>query len=53
MIVGSGLRGMLKGLNPLQVDRVRRRYLEELERRGATELDATRLVGLGVWPARS
>lgn len=50
VVLGSGFRGMLQGLDPDQVERVRQRYLDELERRAATELDATSLVGLGIWP---
>ena len=50
VVLGSGFRGMLQGLDPDQVERVRQDYPDELERRGATEVDATSLVGAGSWP---
>lgn len=42
--------GMLQGMTSEQVDQVQQGYPDELERRAATELDATSLVGLGTRP---
>lgn len=48
LVLGSGYRGVLGGLDPDQVARVRDRYLARLDEVGLTELDATTLVGTGI-----
>jgi len=47
VVIGSGFRGIVDGLEPDVVERVRERYLESLSAEGVTELDATTLVGSG------
>ncbi|RSN32606.1 SAM-dependent methyltransferase [Amycolatopsis sp. WAC 04169] len=47
VVIGSGFRGLLDGLEPDVVKRVRERYLESLRAEGVTELDATTLIGSG------
>ena len=53
VVLGSGYRGMLAGLDSSQVDKVRHAYLDELHRRHHTHLDATSLIGLGTWPGKT
>lgn len=50
VVLGSGYRGMLAGLDSSQVEQVRHAYLNELHRREQTHLDATSTIGLGTWP---
>jgi len=40
LVLGSGFRGMLEGLDAAQVDQVRHTYLDELTRRRLAHLDA-------------
>ncbi|MBO3751427.1 methyltransferase domain-containing protein [Streptosporangiaceae bacterium NEAU-GS5] len=47
LVLGSGLRGMLDGLDPQRTSRVRGVLLALLRDRGIGELDATTLVGVG------
>ncbi|UUV30960.1 class I SAM-dependent methyltransferase [Amycolatopsis roodepoortensis] len=47
VVIGSGFRGLLDGLEPGVVEQVRGRYLDSLRAEGVTELDATTLIGSG------
>ncbi|RSN55287.1 SAM-dependent methyltransferase [Amycolatopsis sp. WAC 04182] len=47
VVIGSGFRGLLDGLEPGVVEQVRERYLDSLREEGVTELDATTLIGSG------
>ncbi|WP_202637765.1 class I SAM-dependent methyltransferase [Bailinhaonella thermotolerans] len=47
LVVGSGFRGMLDGLDERAVSRVQRTLLDALDERGISTLDATTLVGVG------
>lgn len=47
VVIGSGFRGLLDGLEPGVVEQVRERYLDSLRADGVTELDATTLIGSG------
>ncbi len=47
VILGSGFRDALTSLAPHTVDTVRELYLTSLREDGATELDATTLIGVG------
>ncbi|WP_410651203.1 class I SAM-dependent methyltransferase [Amycolatopsis sp. cmx-4-54] len=47
VVIGSGFRGLLDGLEPGVVEQVRERYLDSLREDGVTELDATTLIGSG------
>ncbi|MBE1573695.1 class I SAM-dependent methyltransferase [Amycolatopsis roodepoortensis] len=47
VVIGSGFRGLLDGLEPGVVEQVRERYLDSLRAEGVTELDATTLIGSG------
>ncbi|MEO3808196.1 class I SAM-dependent methyltransferase [Sphaerisporangium sp. B11E5] len=47
LVTGSGFRGMLDGLEPAAVSRVRDNLLVTLRERGISTLDATTLVGVG------
>ena len=48
LVLGSGFRGMLTGLEDSQTAAVRHGYLAALERDGIAEVDATTLVGTGL-----
>lgn len=47
LVIGSGFRALLEGLNPAQVDRVRQASLQELAAHGVDWIDATTLIGTG------
>ncbi|MBB2910768.1 SAM-dependent methyltransferase [Streptosporangium becharense] len=48
LVIGSGFRGMLDGMEPEAVVRVREGLLGLLDERGIDSVDATSLVGVGV-----
>ncbi|NJP93119.1 methyltransferase domain-containing protein [Nonomuraea sp. FMUSA5-5] len=50
VVLGSGFRGMLSGLEDAAVDQVRAAFGRLLRERGMTELDATSLIGAGTRP---
>lgn len=47
LVIGSGFRALLEGLDPAQVAQVRRSYLQELATHEITRIDATTLIGTG------
>ncbi|GAA2887633.1 class I SAM-dependent methyltransferase [Streptosporangium fragile] len=51
LILGSGFRGLLNGLDDTAVERVRTILSGLLRERGLRTLDATSLIGVGVRPA--
>ncbi|WP_049822031.1 class I SAM-dependent methyltransferase [Arthrobacter sp. H41] len=50
LVPGSAFRAMLDGLGPAQMTEVRHRYLDVLEQRKTTPIDASTLVGIGKVP---
>ncbi|MEW9551968.1 class I SAM-dependent methyltransferase [Nonomuraea sp. NPDC050783] len=50
VVLGSGFRGMLAGLEEPAVERVRAAFARLLRERDVTELDATSLIGAGTRP---
>ncbi|MEV0831421.1 hypothetical protein [Nonomuraea rubra] len=50
VVLGSGFRGMLAGLEEPAAGQVRATFLRLLGERGMTELDATSLIGAGSRP---
>jgi trans-aconitate methyltransferase len=47
LVLGSGFRGMLHGLDDQAADRVRARFLDSLDAEGVDHLDTTSLVATG------
>jgi 2-polyprenyl-3-methyl-5-hydroxy-6-metoxy-1,4-benzoquinol methylase len=47
LVLGSGFRAMLRGLDDRAADRVRVRFLDTLDTEGGDHLDATSLVAIG------
>ena len=47
LVLGGGMRGMLLGLTPEQVERIRARFLRSLADNGIHTLDATSIAGVG------
>lgn len=50
VIIGSGYRAMLADLTPSQVVETKSRYLDQITRDSAHQLDISTLVGLGNRP---
>ncbi|GAB3415991.1 class I SAM-dependent methyltransferase [Flindersiella endophytica] len=51
LVLGGGMRGMLLGLAPDQVERIRDRFLRSLADNDIRTLDATSVIGVGHRPA--